>query len=101
MTLEEQWESGLSKEEKERYEEIVKKTIPVIGLDLGPVKAYIKWLEEKLTWKKFGEQQPDIGSKVLTRTSLFGDIEYFAVIERCHIFAYTSVKDSEWMYVPE
>lgn len=63
--------------------------------------AFNAWLKEKLTWKKFSEQKPKVGTTILVRRAGY-DIVINECVQQYLIELYeTEYPESEWMYVPE
>lgn len=60
--------------------------------------TYSDWLEEKLTWKKFSEKKPDVGSNIIYKRVIH--CFCFGISENSINNVAKKYPESEWMYVP-
>lgn len=90
MTLKEQFEkeTGISSDFIDSREEMFEYAC-----------KYTEWIEEKLTWKKFSEKKPDVGSHIIFSYGNYLSDTYFSERFGNELIEYWP--EAKWMYVPE
>lgn len=93
MTLDQQYEKATSKKS------IIEVDVAGVLIDVTS-EDYTIWLEEKLTWKKFSEKKPDVGSNVIINHGGFFIVKE-SIQELNFSYYLGSPLKSEWIYVPD
>jgi hypothetical protein len=93
---------------EEKFEKETGKRILAKHGEMCYSEDFVNWLKEKLTWKKFTEQEPDTSKDIICRekSDLANSGYYYsnydhAFMDNISLHAYEKfLKETEWMYAP-